>query len=245
MAITSSDGMCSPHLQSFAPLLSFILVAGLLPKTFSLFSLLPTEVRLKIWRATFPPGRRISLAIFHSKPQKNIQQPHPPTSLFANQESRNETLRYYNVVCYDIDQLHRFTFISPQKDVLVIDGDVAFHRVQLQQARVSAEELNEHLSASLGIFRTLELRNLNWPVVFINPSPGYEHQRPSIWWVISQFQGLHTIEFVMPYALLDVYCEPCKVVVEAFLDEHKEKYDGGIQPKIKFIPFAKRQLLES
>lgn len=167
-----------------------------------------------------------------------------------NHESRKETQKYYNIVYYDYElrsaaneRLNRLTFISPQRDILVIDGDVAFYRDQL--ANGASCQSSEQLNTSLRFMRAIEFRNLNWAVVFINPSPGYVHQRPSIWWVIEQFEGLRAINFVMPYALLDAYCEPCKAVVEAFLGEHKETYDGAVQPKVAFIPFAKGQLLES
>lgn len=59
---------------------------------FTLFPKLPLELRLKVWRESFPAGRHVSLATNSGPP------PRLPTSLRVNRESRAETLRFYVVL---------------------------------------------------------------------------------------------------------------------------------------------------
>ncbi|KAE9366469.1 hypothetical protein N431DRAFT_487062 [Stipitochalara longipes BDJ] len=215
-----------------------------------MFQNLATEIRLKIWRATFPPPRRVDVGIFGLRFREMSKPSHPPISLFVNQESRKETQRHYEVIYYDYEisslskeRFKRVTFFSPQRDVLVIDGEVAIFRVNQLKAAVS--QLSVQLSAGLGSIRAIEFKNLNWVVVFVHPLPGDLHQRPNIWWVIKEFRGLRTIDFTMPFASSEVYSGPCKAVVEAFLEKHKQMYDGGVPPKVTFVPHSEGQPLES
>ncbi|KAH6712604.1 hypothetical protein BKA61DRAFT_676419 [Leptodontidium sp. MPI-SDFR-AT-0119] len=92
--------------------------------TFTCFPKLPIELRLKVWRWSFPRGREVSIAheLFSENPfsvfigdpslvdyysterelnDKNASSSLPPT-LFVNQESRQETLRHYVVVFCDV-----------------------------------------------------------------------------------------------------------------------------------------------
>lgn len=63
---------------------------------FPLFSSLPVELRLKIWRHTFPPTRCI--VTFAEKDVKNVCFPGPLTIAWVNQESRAETLKHYQLM---------------------------------------------------------------------------------------------------------------------------------------------------
>jgi hypothetical protein len=75
--------------------------------TFPLFPNLPTELRLQIWRLSFPRGRQVNFAAFrtnisprHSeviRKQDLLSSPLPIT-LFVNKESRKETMKHYLVV---------------------------------------------------------------------------------------------------------------------------------------------------
>jgi hypothetical protein len=81
------------------------------PHTFWLFSKLPLEIRLNIWRQTFP--RRTHM-IFNGpyKPWPCLRVRHtplPPVSSRVNFESRQETLRHYKFfqtspgcICYSL-----------------------------------------------------------------------------------------------------------------------------------------------
>lgn len=87
-------------------------------KKFILFPKLPVEVRLMIWRLAFPPPRRIDISErypyywWHSETPsdvvippsclRNKNDPHNednlPVTLSVNRESRQETLKHYDVV---------------------------------------------------------------------------------------------------------------------------------------------------
>ena len=76
------------------------------PDSFSLFHKLPIELRLKIWRYTFPRGRYVDLDDYNGFPiyssfQTNGhlgKEPWLPIALSVNKESRQETLRHYIIV---------------------------------------------------------------------------------------------------------------------------------------------------
>jgi hypothetical protein len=60
------------------------------------FPRLPIELRLRIWRSTFPRTRCI--LAFTKRVHKNVRFPEPITAAWINQESRLETLRYYQLM---------------------------------------------------------------------------------------------------------------------------------------------------
>ncbi|KAL2067708.1 hypothetical protein VTL71DRAFT_15804 [Oculimacula yallundae] len=77
---------------------------------FPLFKKLPLELRLMIWRATFPAGRLLSL---NSKAFSLLQRPTPgggfclPISLHVNRESRQETKIHYRIIFpSEVQELH-------------------------------------------------------------------------------------------------------------------------------------------
>jgi hypothetical protein len=76
---------------------------------FTLFPKLPLELRLKVWRESFPAGRHVSLATNSGPP------PRLPTSLRVNRESRAETLRFY-VVLFKSD-LHKDKKITQKNEI--------------------------------------------------------------------------------------------------------------------------------
>jgi hypothetical protein len=95
------------------------------PHTFWLFSKLPLEIRLNIWRQTFP--RRTHM-IFNGpyKPWPCLRVRHtplPPVSSRVNFESRQETLRHYKVfktspgcICYSLRP--ETLYFHPERDIL-------------------------------------------------------------------------------------------------------------------------------
>lgn len=62
---------------------------------FVIFPRLPIELRLKIWTLSFPCGRTARLDLDTST-QRTPRDQLPPT-LFANRESRSETLKHYPI----------------------------------------------------------------------------------------------------------------------------------------------------
>jgi hypothetical protein len=70
--------------------------------TFTCFPKLALELRLMIWRATFPRGRKVKLPA--QLRSFTYYGPPLPSTLMTNQESRTETLRHY-LLCYEDDEL--------------------------------------------------------------------------------------------------------------------------------------------
>ena len=69
---------------------------------FTCFLRLPVELRLKIWRYTFPRGRRVHLSYRGVRDDLTNPKDHGPLiSLQINQESRTETLKQYCFISTD------------------------------------------------------------------------------------------------------------------------------------------------
>lgn len=73
-------------------------------EVFTVFSDLPTEIRLKIWRLLFPPPRTVNFKCYHYRDRKRdgfISNWNNSTkiliTLYINRESREETLRHYRI----------------------------------------------------------------------------------------------------------------------------------------------------
>lgn len=62
-------------------------------QTFPLFSLLPSELRAKIWHLTYSP-RVVSIA-YNPESRRCVSPTPPPIALSINREARYETLRFY------------------------------------------------------------------------------------------------------------------------------------------------------
>jgi hypothetical protein len=71
-------------------------------ENFTLFPYLPTELRLAIWRKILPPPRLFNLeqecaSLFRCQ-RSHYHHPHLPVTLRINRESRDETLRHYQII---------------------------------------------------------------------------------------------------------------------------------------------------
>lgn len=66
--------------------------------TFKRFKDLPVELRLKIWRKSFPPSRQINIRPFAKVSVLQLGSPPLPTILYVNSESRTETRRHYTII---------------------------------------------------------------------------------------------------------------------------------------------------
>jgi hypothetical protein len=71
----------------------------LAPASFPKFSLLPAEIRLQIWKESFPAPRFLDISqVFIRMRERPLKiDTSILTTLHANQESPSETLRYYRV----------------------------------------------------------------------------------------------------------------------------------------------------
>jgi hypothetical protein len=98
------------------------------PDSFSLFHKLPIELRLKIWRYTFPRGRYVDLDDYNGFPiyssfQTNGhlgKEPWLPIALSVNKESRQETLRHYIIVFLE-DPVPRRICYNPSPDAAFME----------------------------------------------------------------------------------------------------------------------------
>jgi len=88
--------------------------------TFPLFPNLPLELRRKIWTATLPRPRGISLATPLSLHQKGAQHPYP-IALHLNRESRQLVLSHYIILCHYVND----RFLWPSFAVLPLCFDPA------------------------------------------------------------------------------------------------------------------------
>lgn len=77
------------ELQGYDPVLQH-------PPEFTLFQELPVEIRLKIYRMMFPPGRHIDLVVQALAPRHETCNHPPPLQICR--EGREEALRHYNIV---------------------------------------------------------------------------------------------------------------------------------------------------
>lgn len=64
---------------------------------FTMFPKLSTDIRLKIWRRTYPAGRVVGIR-YNYKKDRNTTKSLPPIALWFNQESRAEALPVYKLV---------------------------------------------------------------------------------------------------------------------------------------------------
>jgi hypothetical protein len=80
------------------------------PTTFTCFPKLALELRLIIWRAAFPRGRKVKTeaqCVFY-----DYYGPPLPLTLMINRESREETLRHYLLYYQDDELLNRASFLA-------------------------------------------------------------------------------------------------------------------------------------
>lgn len=108
-------------------------------RTFPLFSLLPAEIRLKIWKliCAVPRLVRYGLAIYDDS---IVRYPSPPTVFSTCQESRAEGNKVYKKIGFYIEDLNQFKVIhfNFEVDILWID-DRYIMMQRLEQIRMPAD----------------------------------------------------------------------------------------------------------
>lgn len=133
-----------------------------LGQTFHPFPNLPTELRLKIWRACFPPNRKVVIKFLTLDGVKDISdEPNPPT-LAINSESREETLLHYRPIFKFKDNPNhpggpsRQYYCSKSDTVIFADNSLRSTRAYLlPELWGNASLLRENL-------RRVELQGLCW-----------------------------------------------------------------------------------
>ncbi|KAF8863003.1 hypothetical protein BDZ45DRAFT_738682 [Acephala macrosclerotiorum] len=148
---------------------------------FERFSNLPIEIRLRIWRLSFPEGRNMWLDIGHNTERffedwykHHLQRPFP-IALYINQESRSETLRHY-VILYQsegsplLEQTYgsrpykkggkRPMCISFTRDTVWIDPDPSWTR-KLPWCNAWIEYVNESIPGGTNTIQSLEILDVD------------------------------------------------------------------------------------
>ena len=210
---------------------------------FTLFSNLPAEIRLKIWRTTFPPPRRVEFGAIDPDHPLITKPPPPPVTLFVNQENRAETRKHYDVVHYNHKKgtrndgneecLKWVTFICPERDTLVIKTADVFFRFDVLS--VTTTQLRKQLMGGLESIRAVEFTKWNWLQVFHQPMPGLVELNTNIWWAIKSFRGMRTLDFILAESSEASVAPLCQSAVVAFFEKHKVRYNGGVAPKVSFF----------
>ncbi|CAG8959074.1 hypothetical protein HYFRA_00012855 [Hymenoscyphus fraxineus] len=127
--------------------------------TFYKFQELPIEIRLQIWRETFPGPRlfRLLFPLYSTAMNLRILPPSPPTAHAVNQESRVELFREYQHVPAVIPlkndtSEHGLVLFSPGKDVLSVScGE--FHK----HVRYWKYPVTDSIASLLCAIRTIEI----------------------------------------------------------------------------------------
>jgi hypothetical protein len=88
-------------------------------ESFTLFPKLPVEVRLKIWRLSFPNNRKLELHFVIINPFDILLAAVStnPAALYVNQESREETLRFYEEAFHGIGD--GTIYLNPDSDTVL------------------------------------------------------------------------------------------------------------------------------
>lgn len=118
---------------------------------FILFATLPPEIRLRIWKSAFPPGRAVCLNSVRIPIRTSPPFPSLPVTAYVNEESRTETLKHYhilpgriesyNITIYgfkgDVHRLSRQDFhgpicVNPLRDTFFLEGTAIFSECFLE-----------------------------------------------------------------------------------------------------------------
>jgi hypothetical protein len=149
------------------------------PDTVFPFSRLPIEIRLMIWRRTFPRGngfggrRRIRLAALRygsNDPMNRVfTSASTPVALHVNRESRREALRHYRLLFnlgagQDVPR-HTPIYYNPSLDIIELRGR-HLHRNNIARPMARGFAwLARHAQADFDAIQTLEIRGWYRPTI--------------------------------------------------------------------------------
>jgi len=207
---------------------------------------LPIEVRLKIWHWTFVK-RHVSLDFdlayrFVLRGEGTYEQvvPYIPVALVVNQESRQETLKYYEFIFFeeeidiwmfpDFDIHHMGPgWVNPSLDTIVFSGPPA---VLMKDAY---DEWFNHIARCIymGDFRQLEVRDLRW-----NDVMPYYPNTEQLWRLfehIMRFRGLRKVVLIGDGVAgpTNDQLETIRRLTAEYLERNKHMFDGCIVPVVK------------
>jgi hypothetical protein len=238
---------------------------GDLPPQFACFPKLPIELRLVIWRFTFPASRKVNINAgqqnvfcsrdrFSKKMRLHTNQP-LPMSLFICQESRIETLKHYCVylqkqipysASYKSKPPYQPKCFSPTRDELFLYYDETSPRLTCRSGR---PHLREHLSSLkaeasgyLAKVRQLcvefftPLSDKNWRLeVEILGEADTESRFAISKDFIFYFQGLQRIIFKLDIEEGWQEGGPTLKAMRALLERNKDKFEGKTAPEVVVV----------
>ncbi|KAH7327098.1 hypothetical protein BKA65DRAFT_554662 [Rhexocercosporidium sp. MPI-PUGE-AT-0058] len=147
------------------------------PVIFVGFPKLPLELRLKIWRNSFPgQGRHVGFTVGFSQTQpkdRQIGSPQkPPASFEVCSESRAETLKHYIMIAVepvssglvlksDVKQIVYPFLFNPKFDTLYTESGFFYHRPLRNELLNFIGKVNEFNPTVLSNIVTLEIREMD------------------------------------------------------------------------------------
>ena len=201
---------------------------------FTLFPKLAVELRLRIWRLTFPPTRVLEIPITaESRTLQHQPSAASPVALFVNCESRYETLRLYR-------PLMRHSHIAfVERKAIYFDPDVDIIRIREHPHTFffwEAYPLKQFLSEGgvLDYVKHITFHNAFWgPDDEANFKETKDEDMR-----FHCFKALESLKLVFypGYSLiLDYVAEDCRVVMEWYLENFKMANPDCKIPKITTV----------
>ncbi|KAE9370206.1 hypothetical protein N431DRAFT_442067 [Stipitochalara longipes BDJ] len=230
---------------------------------FELFPKLPIELRLRIWTMTFKKQHveldirtlqhdYVDLFILE---HLTSQGPNFPVALHVNRESRVETLRHYTIIC--TSATHRMTRATPPPICINLSLDLGSFCVDniakpknFKSYEAWLARLGSTARGGLGALEEPEICHMlwsSWDKAAIESEqenanlpnhPDYKY----IWAlrIILHFTGLKKICFTwdqfLPNHNAHICRSPmkeCQETIQAFMDRHKDEFDGHQAPEVK------------
>ncbi|CZT50118.1 uncharacterized protein RSE6_11050 [Rhynchosporium secalis] len=135
----------------------FVQTFGILTQ-FHHFIRLPLELRLHIWRLGMPKGRHFALPSFRLSGPKFLG-PHNPATTYAYRKSYTETLRFFNVLQWDLLSLF---YIGPSPQGIAVR--------QYCSRAVLFNSVNDTVTSTMSdIFSTTDIVDPTCVVLWFSP----------------------------------------------------------------------------
>ncbi|KAE9374348.1 hypothetical protein N431DRAFT_533189 [Stipitochalara longipes BDJ] len=192
--------------------------------SFMLFPKLAIELRLRIWRLSFPPTRVLELpVIVGGSPLEYKRSSVNPVALFVNHESRSEALRIYRPLmrrsCYAFRQRKAISIViyfNPNTDIIRIReiGASPFWNARPIKSFVSDGGIIDHI-------KHITSYNVLW---YELPESKFLATKDEDM-CFHYFKALEKINLVFfeNYTLCkDSIAQDCKATVERYLEKHKK-----------------------
>jgi hypothetical protein len=231
-------------------------INSLNPESFEFFQKLPLELRVYIWRLTFPGRRTVSFdqeCLGHNYPaflKESSQQDPLPVTLYVNQEIRYETLRQYRVILrgsvFGYTPKEKPICFNPATDMAYITP-FSLNPAKAPFSRWMAWLISQS-PALLGEIKALEIRHMPWNLTvktyLESPEKKLTAPMASILW----FHALKKLYFTgsRKFPVRNLYMatlqtpekiEDCKTTITNWLEVRKETFPGGKIPEVIVRPW--------